>query len=302
MVAAGVHRLRASVPVLPPAWEDPAVVARVIAGLAERGTGLAAVDDGDLVGFQAATMLDGHGGRWSYTPDVGHAMGGPNPGRLRERLYAGLAETWIRGAIPEHVVTLLADDEVAIATLRTLGFGDHVMDLVRDLSPLATGPLADGVTIRRGVPADAKGLLALELGLRRHLASTPIFLRMGAAPVIEHARRSLEDEATANIVAERHGELVGYLRIGPCATDVCSIVRDPSTASITRAFTRPDLRSGGIASALLAAAVAWATDNGYQRCAVDHECANREAARFWSRHMTPVAVSMVRRLPPGTVI
>jgi hypothetical protein len=37
------------------------------------------------------------------------------------------------------------------------------------------------------------------------------------------------------------------------------------------------------------------------RCAVDHESANREAARFWSRHFTPVAVSMSRRLAPGIV-
>ena len=302
LVAGRVARLHAAIPILPAKWAEPAVVARLIAGLADRGAGLAAVDDGELVGFHAAIMLDGHGGRWSLTPDLGHAMGGPNPARLRERLYASLAETWVRGAVPEHAIQLLVDDAEAIATMRTLGFGDQLVDLVRDLSPVATGPLPEGVVIRAGVPADARGLLALETGLRRHLSGSPVFLRMGAAPTVELARRSLEDATSANIVAERHGELVGFLRIGPCATDASTIVRDAGTASITAAFTRPELRSGGIATALLAAGVDWAREAGYQRCAVDHEAANREAARFWSRHLQPVVVSMVRRLPPGTVV
>ena len=58
-----------------------------------------------LVAFQAAVLLDGRGGRWAYTPDVGHAA--PRTGRaaLRERLYADLADGWIRGACLEHVVT-----------------------------------------------------------------------------------------------------------------------------------------------------------------------------------------------------
>ncbi|MEI7743758.1 MAG: GNAT family N-acetyltransferase [Chloroflexota bacterium] len=301
LVADGVARLAATVPALPTTWTEPAVVARVIAGLAERGPGLAVLDDGELQAFHAATLLDGHGGRWSYTPDVGHAAAGPDPARLRERLYAGLAETWIRGAVPEHVITVLADDDVAIGALRSLGFGDHVIDLVRDLSEIEAGPLPDGLTVRRGVAADAKAVLALDLGLRRHLTSSPVFLRVGAAPTLELHRRRLDDPAEATFLAERSGETVSFLRIGPCATDVASIVRDAGTASITAAFTRSDLRGDNVATALLAAAVRWASEAGFVRCAVDHESANREGARFWARHATPVTVSMVRRLPPGTV-
>lgn len=301
LVAEAVARLTATVPLVPATWSDPAMVARVIAGLADRGAGLAVVDDGELQAFQAATMLDGHGGRWSYTPDIGHAATGPDPARLRERLYAGLAETWIRGAVPEHVITVLADDTTAIAALRSLGFGDHVIDLLRDLSPIETPDLPAGTVVRQGVPTDAKAVLSLDLGLRRHLATSPIFVRVGAAPTIELHRRRLDDAAEATFVAEREGELVAFLRIGPCANDVATIVRDAGTASITAAFTRPDLRGDGVATALLARAIDWARAAGFVRCAVDHESANREGSRFWARHATPVAVSMVRRLPPGTV-
>ena len=62
LVTAGVRRLRAAVPVLPESWTDEAVVARLIRALAERGNGTALLVDGRLAGFQAATLIDGHGG------------------------------------------------------------------------------------------------------------------------------------------------------------------------------------------------------------------------------------------------
>ena len=301
LVAAGVDRLRATVPALPASWSDPVVVARVIAGLVDRGAGLAVVDDGELVAFQAATVLDGHGGRWSYTPDVGHAAPGETGVRLRERLYAELADGWIRSACPEHVVTVLADDEAALATLVHLGFGYSVVDLVRNLKPVRAGRLPPGVKVRRAVATDTGQVAELDAGLRRHLQASPVFLRLGAAPQPELHRRRIEDPAEATFIAERAGRAIAFLRIGPCATDVATIVRDAGTASITAAFTRPEVRGTGVGSHLLAAAVEWAGRSGYVRCAVDHESANREAARFWARHATPVTVSMSRRLASGVL-
>jgi GNAT superfamily N-acetyltransferase len=302
LVAMGIERLRARVPALPGAWADPAVVALVLAGLAERGGGLAVEDDGRLVAFQAATIVDGHGGRWSYTPDVGHAAPWDASGRLRETLYSALADTWVRGACLEHVVTVLADDEVALATLARLGFGHVVVDLVRDLSPVESPGLPEGVHVRRADASDARAIAELDDGLRRHLQAAPVFVRRGPAPALDVLRRQIADSALAMFLAQRDGDAVAFLRIGPSAMDVATIVRDPGTASISAAFTVPALRSGGIASRLLAAAVDWARDQGYARCAVDHESANREAARFWSRHATPVAISVSRRLAPGIVI
>ena len=77
LVTTGIARLRERVPVLPAAWTDERVVGRLVRALAERGNGVALVgDDGTLLGFQAATLLDGHGGRWAYTPDIAHATAG----------------------------------------------------------------------------------------------------------------------------------------------------------------------------------------------------------------------------------
>jgi GNAT superfamily N-acetyltransferase len=123
-----------------------------------------------------------------------------------------------------------------------------------------------------------------------------VFLRLGPAATAEVQRRHVEDPGQAVFVAEREGRQLAYLRIGPCAADVAMVVRDPGTAGISAAFTEPASRGAGIASALLDAAVDWARAGGYARCAVDHESANREAGRFWTRHFTPAALSMGRRL------
>jgi GNAT superfamily N-acetyltransferase len=296
LVSAGVARLRRRVPVLPAAWADPAHVIPALDALLERGSGLAVIDDGELLAFQARRMLDGHGGRWAYTPDVGHAAPPDVSGRLRERLYAGLADTWVAGACPEHVITVLADDGDAQVAFARLGFGHVVVDLVRNLAPVGPVDLPDGIVARRADARDAVALVGLDAGLRRHLQASPVFLRMGPAATAEVQRRHIEDPAQAVFVAEREGRPVACLRIGPCATDVATIVRDAGTASITAAFTEPTFRGDGVASALLDAAIAWARDQGYERCAVDHESANREAGRFWARHFTPATLSMGRRL------
>jgi GNAT superfamily N-acetyltransferase len=301
LVADGVARLRRRVPVLPAAWTDPAQVAPVLERLLERGGGLSVIDDGELLAFQAGWVLDGHGGRWSHTPDVGHAAPLDVTGRLRERLYAGLAETWVAGACQEHVVTVLADDGDAQAALARLGFGHVAVDLVRDLAPVGPVDLPEGIVVRRAEARDATALVGLDAGLRRHLQASPVFLRMGPAATTEIQRRTVEDPSQGVFVAERDGRPLAWLQVGPCVSDVAMVVRDAGTASITAAFTEPAFRGGGVASALLEAAIAWARDRGYERCAVDHESANREAGRFWVRHFTPAALSMGRRLARTTL-
>ncbi len=303
LVTTGVARLREQVPVLPAQWADERVVGRLVRALAERGSGLALqAEDGTLLGFQAATLLDGHGGRWAYTPDIAHATAGiPDTDRAIERLYAGLAERWVQEACVEHVVTVLADDGAALAAFGRLGFAPHVVDLVRDLGPVDGASLPDGGDVRRAVPGDAPAVLELHAALVRHLRSAPVFLRIPNAPALEMQRRRIADPTGAVFVATVDDRPVAFLRIGPSADDVATIVRDKATASITGAFTVPELRGTGIGSALLAEAVAWAREARYVRCAVDHEAANGEASRFWSRHATPVAISLARRLPPMTV-
>lgn len=304
LVAARYAHLRERLPVLPEGWAAEATLARIIGELVARGSGAAATRDGALIGFQGATVVDGHGGRWAYTPDVGHATA-PLPAvdarRVVESLYTRLADGWVAAACLEHVVTIMADDTNALETLGRIGFGQSVIDLVRDLSPVVGCRPVPGIRVRRAAPADAASISELELGLRSHLSASPVFLRPAAATSPELQRVTLADPGTATFLAEEDGRPVAFLRIGPSATDVATIVRDPGTASITAAFTATGRRGDGIATCLLDAALGWAREAGYQRAAADHESANGEATRFWARHCSPAAISLVRRLPPRAV-
>ncbi len=305
LVAGRVRALRRRIPSLPAPWADETVVGRVIGELAIRGSGFAALRGERLLAFQAATILDGHGGRWAYTPDVGHAVADSRvlpaaaAARVVEEVYAQLAERWAREACLEHVVTVLAHDSTTTATLGRLGFGQLVIDLVRDLSAVEGRMPVAGVSVRRAGPTDAPAVAELDAGLRRHLAGAPIFRGAGPAQPPELQRRILADPAVATFVAEDEGHVIAMLRIGPSANDVATIVRDPGTASITAAYTVADRRGDGVATLLLDAAVRWARAAGYARSAVDHESANGEAHRFWGGHFTPATVSLVRRLPAG---
>jgi len=51
-----------------------------------------------------------------------------------------------------------------------------------------------------------------------------------------------------------------------------------------------------VARLLLDAALAWARESEYVRCAVDFESADLLASRFWPRHFGVVGITVGRRL------
>jgi GNAT superfamily N-acetyltransferase len=141
--------------------------------------------------------------------------------------------------------------------------------------------------------------LALDRGLRRHLVEAPTFLVLAQPQDPDAIAARLAERGTATFLAERAGEAVAFLRVGPTGDDVATLVRDPATLGIDAAFTRTADRDLGTAAALLGAAAGWAREQGARRLGVDFESANVLGARFWRRWFTPVVASCVRRLDPA---
>ena len=294
LVAARIRRERSVNPNLSPAHADPATHVGMLEDLADNGSGLAATRAGRLIGFQAAWLWGAGAARRAWSPDIAHGTIDGDT-QLCEALYARLAAEWVSDECREHAVTVLAHETALAEALVRLEFGMHVIDLVRDLAPVVPEP-SPSIAIRRANVRDAASILGLEDGLRRHLAAAPTFHPWPARPLDEQERR-LADIALATFLAEdAAGAPVAYLRIGPSSRDAAMVVRDPGTASITGAFTVPERRGENVATGLLDRALAWARENGYVRCAVDHESANLEATRFWSRQFKPAAFTYVRRV------
>jgi GNAT superfamily N-acetyltransferase len=317
LVAERVRVLRGAIPLLAPSLETPDAWRPRLADLLAAGPepvdpeagavtddaidpGVVATDGGRMLGFLLAAVRPAAGR--AYCPDYANAVL-PGGRRVLEALYAHAAARWHGAGIHSHIVGSFEGSPDERQVWSWLGFGRLVVDAVRPLEPLE--PSARGATsgparpvIRPAGPTDVEAVIDLEDGLRRHLLASPVFLTLPPPRDREGHLERLADPASVTFLAEVDGEVIADLRIGPHADDVTPLLQDDGTAAITAAFTRPEHRGSGVATALLDAALAWALDRGYQRCGVDFESANLEAIRFWPGHFQPVSVAYVRRLHP----
>jgi GNAT superfamily N-acetyltransferase len=226
-------------------------------------------------------------------PEWGHGAAAPGRRRTWEALYSALLPEWLERGARVHRITLTAGDEL-VEALSWLSFGATTVDALRGTDAVGS----ERYPLRRAGVADTETVVALRDGLRRHLQSTPVYLVL-PEPIDPHAERAkLADPAIVTLLAEVDGQVAGFLRIGPSADGVATIVKDPGTASITGAFTLGDRRGAGVGSCLLNAALSWARDESYVRVAVDFEPMNLLAARFWTAAFRPVAVTMSRSIDP----
>jgi GNAT superfamily N-acetyltransferase len=302
LAAAHVGAYRRSNPLVPERWQSPAAYEERLAGLVAREPAVVGVVDGRVVGFLAAFAWQRAGLSNVHSPEWANVCVGDGAGAaaaasarfLREELYAALAERWIAAGHTVHHIGLLPDDALALATLAWLGFGHSNVDGLRGLEPVAGA--AAGLEIRAAEPVDGAEVRVLEIGLREHLAATPLFFPLDPPPSVDEVAAQLADSERVTLLARDERGPLAYLRVGPASDDAATIIRDEGTASITRAFTRPDRRGGGVATALLDAALGWARERGYVRCSVDYESANLLASRFWTRHFPIVGITVRRRI------
>jgi ribosomal protein S18 acetylase RimI-like enzyme len=85
---------------------------------------------------------------------------------------------------------------------------------------------------------------------------------------------------------------VGYMRFE--ADNETAVLAAPDNITITGAYIRPQYRGRKAGAALLAAAIQAYANQGYQRCSVNFESFNPEAAAFWMKYFEPVCLSVIR--------
>ncbi len=282
-------------PALPPRYADPATILPRLRDIMAAAPAVAALDRGMLVGFLAAWLLPSFRGQPGvFSPEWANAALLEVSAVIYERMYARLAATWVADGHIVHGIAMLANDREGLAGWSWLGFGMAAADAVRDLQPVRG--LVPDVAVRRAGPADLDAAAALDQALCDHLAASPVFLLPRDTAARNRTAQRLADPAMAIWLAEHEAEPLAYLTIGPANHDASDIIHDPKTASIVGAYTKPEVRREGVATALLDRALAWAQEAGYTRCAVDFEPMNAPAARFWLRHFMPVVYSVVRHV------
>jgi GNAT superfamily N-acetyltransferase len=286
--------LRELVSDLPERYEHSESVSSLLQELANHTTGVAAIEGSRLVGFLMARVIPSfRGKRTAYCPEWAHAADPDNSCEIYQEMYAAVSADWILDKCCAHLITLFSDDKAAIDAWFWEGFGLLAVDAIRDLSR-AEGEATD-TDITRAEPANVEALLRLDEALRHHLWSAPTFLGDTSNP---DTRRSWENQIRNEEIciqlACQVGKRIAYMKVGPANPSACHIIRDDKTASVTGAFTDPDVRGRGVGTALLNSGVNWARLVGYERCAVDFEPMNVVGSRFWLRHFRPICLSVMR--------
>jgi GNAT superfamily N-acetyltransferase len=287
------RRLRQVVPALPDTLEDAAVVGERLGRMAD---GFLALQDGQVTGYLGWFVVDdfrGTGRRAAYCPEWGHASPESNAQQVYRGLYQAAAARWTEAGCKVHAISLLSSDKAAETTWFWSGFGLVVVDALRPMLPLQVAP-PQSVEIRKADAGDAPAIAALDADHWRHYTTPPIFMLPRSVEGPEEQRQFLLQPHNSVWLATQDGQAAGFMRFEGESFGAAAIVRSPMTIAITGAYVRPGLRSQGVAAALLAAALRDYAAEGFERCSVDFESFNPEAAYFWMKYFQPVSLSLIR--------
>jgi GNAT superfamily N-acetyltransferase len=286
---------RQQVPLLPARFENADNILPRIRDLASQAPGVAAFRGGRLAGYLLGFVIpEFRGKRSAYSPEWANAADMEDSRRIYEEMYSHLSTRWVADGCAIHLVSILAHDRAGLQGWHWLGFGLDAADGVRDLSSVPG--LSVDVEIRRAGPEDAGQAVSLLEALRRHLMAAPTFLFRSERSDITQQKEWLGNPGNALWLACQGSEVVACLGQGPASPKASILIDDEKTTSIVSAFTREDVRGGGIATALLNRALDWGRTQGYERCAVDWEPMNILASRFWLRHFQPVSYALERHI------
>jgi GNAT superfamily N-acetyltransferase len=295
LVSKRYQRLRAQVPDLPQRYADVSNIMPLLQDVLQPGNpAVAAIQGNRLAGFLTGwQMPDFRGKRSVYSPEWANAAVLEDSARVYEALYSRISGDWLAGKYTAHYLSLFPNDLQALQQWHWLGFGMFAVDALRALDPI---PVADtGAYIRRADPQDIEQVLALQDELWEYIKNPPVFI-LSQRYDRQYYEDWLQDPEKVVWLACSQDEALAFMRMGPAADDVCTIIVDEQTTSIYAAFTRAAARREGIATALLAHALEFARTCGYQRCAVPFEPMNPLGSRFWLKYFQPVCYSFLRNI------
>jgi ribosomal protein S18 acetylase RimI-like enzyme len=290
------RKQRRATPSLSDRLEDAERVAAMLDRMLGTCPGVAAVEDGRLVGYMVWYIVDRFrktDRKGAYCPEWGHATVDEKKPEIYRAMYRVAAAGWAAAGCQVHAVTLLAYDRAAEQVWFWNGFGLTVVDAVRPMRPL-DGPCSTPVSIRKATQADAPILAILDAEHCRHYTASPVFMppphNGDAAQFAEFLSRPKN-----SVWLAMDGKLpVGFIRYDGYDSDGVEIVNGEAAAYITGAYVRPAYRGRKVGAALLDGAFRDYAGQGLTCCAVNFESFNPEAASFWMRHFEPVCLSVLR--------
>ena len=296
LFCAQFERQRVKVPDLPEMYAEPKSIIPLISRLSDGAPGVAAFQNGAFVGYLIGVKVPRFMSSYDgvYCPEWAHGASLENRRETYQEMYKSIAEKWVQDGGIRHCITHLADDREAIEAFSMLGFGTMTIDAIRGTSVKPTKAPA-GVVIARIRPEQAEAIMPLSRGLEEHLGKSPSFVHVPENRGSDYYRAFLSGKGKSIWAAWYRNRPVSYLKCEPSTgASACQIVKGPGVMAISGAYTRPELRKRGVATAILSRLLEQARKERYTSCSVDFESANSVATGFWLGHFRPVCISMMR--------
>jgi GNAT superfamily N-acetyltransferase len=313
LLAARHRAVRAQIPVLPAAYEEPAAARLAIERLLQdrECAGFVAVDRGKVVGYligrrqlspETTIMAIKFDQRATVVPFAGFAATAGSETTVLRALYADAAAAWVdEGFFAHYVTTSLLP--ATVEPWFSLGFGQRVLHGIRPIGDPDGGDAGKaraGITARRAGPDDCEAVHALIGDLMRHHAPSPIFMPFlpEAVNAERHEIRAwLSDPAVAYFLAEVDGEPVGVTGMHAAEGFVDELRRPDQSAYLYIGHVRSGVRNQGLGTGLVELGLAWARESGYRACVVGWYTAGELASEFWpKRGFAPVTTRLERRV------
>ena len=267
---------------------DPDLIINALRLFAQTGPGVSLFSEGKLIAYMVTgDRFTFKGQKAALVPEFAHGAAIDMEiswSCLYGQMYKELAGQWYKEGIALHLIGFLAHDQELKEILFQLGFGAIIAERIRDLSEI---PVVGERQIER--IGDPEELLAIHREHHAFYPDSPVFIEKSLLEdELLADLQGFNDEGDALFVFRTENEIGAYMVVGESSKhEEGFLLRNTNTAQIKSAFVKPELRGQGIASALLARAVKWAREEGFDALFVEHETANLCASTFWSKYFDP---------------
>jgi len=283
---------RENVPALPPVDKTLDLMP-----FAENGLGVAAVGDGELLGFLCCWKpRDGAfsipGLRLVFSPMGANGTVLQNRSKIYARLYQAAGAKWAKLGASCHGICLYAHDMAAQTQFFRYGFGMRTVDAIRGMDTLDAPP-CETYTFSELAPEDVLEVLPLEHMLDGGYIESPFFMYREPTGETEFLKEYRHFQSVY-FVARHDGRIVAFIR---AELDGETFIQDtPGYLHCKGLYCLPEHRGKGVSQKLLDLLLQKLKSQGYSRLGVDYESINPSGTGFWLKYFGAYTYGVVRRI------
>lgn len=283
---------RGRVPVLP----ETDICLRLEA-MADNGMGVAAYENGTMVGFMCATVpfANAFGAtdvKGVFSPLGANAAVAENREDIYAALYQNAARKWVRAGAVSHGICLGAHDIAAQRQFFQYGFGLRCVDAIRLMEWIVCEPCKE-YSFGELSAAEYPLAYSFERMLNEHYWESPFFMNRVQEPYEEFCK-TCEQGQERCFAAWYRGNMCAYLKVSE--TGETFITQREDYRHITGAFCLKEHRGKGVVQNLLNYVIDVLQKEGYDYLGVDFESINPTAHNFWKKYFVAYTHGVVRRI------